>query len=83
MQSALGGTARVGGMSWSALVFKRKRAMVVDSMMNEYDSKLFDVLARSSNRTYFFASNMKKNTARWSKGGGGVFRLEERSALPG
>lgn len=56
--------------------------MVVDSMMNEYDSKLFDVLARSSNRTYFFASNMKKNTARWSKGAVEYFGLKSEVLCP-
>ena len=56
--------------------------MVVDSMMNEYDSKLFDVLARSSNRTYFFASNMNKNTARWSKGAVEYFGLKSEVLCP-
>ena len=46
-----------------SLVLKRMNAMEYDSIMNEYDSKLFDVLAQSSNRTFFFASNMKDNTA--------------------
>ena len=50
--------------------------MELDSIMNGYDSKLFDVLAQASNRTFFFASNMKDNTARWSKGAVEYFGLE-------
>ena len=51
-------------------------------MMNEYDSKLFDVLAQSSNRTFFFASNMKDNTARWSKGAVEYFGLGSEILYP-
>ncbi len=54
----------------------------MDSMMNEYDSKLFDVLAQSSNRTFFFASNMKDNTARWSKGAVEYFGLGSEILYP-
>ena len=56
--------------------------MEMDSMMNEYDSKLFDVLAQSSNRTFFFASNMKDNTARWSKGAVEYFGLGSEILYP-
>lgn len=56
--------------------------MEYDSIMNEYDSKLFDVLAQSSNRTFFFASNMKDNTARWSKGAVEYFGLESELLYP-
>ncbi len=56
--------------------------MEVDSIMNGYDSKLFDVLAQSSNRTFFFASNMKENTARWSKGAVEYFGLESEILNP-
>ena len=40
--------------------------MEYDSIMNEYDSKLFDVLAQSSNRTFFFASNISYEIGRAS-----------------
>lgn len=56
--------------------------MDVDSMMNGYDSKLFDALAQSSNRTFFFASNMKENTARWSKGAVEYFGLKSEILYP-
>lgn len=56
--------------------------MDYDSIMNEYDSKLFDVLAQSSNRTFFFASNMKDNTARWSKGAVEYFGLKSEILHP-
>ncbi len=56
--------------------------MEYDSIMNEYDSKLFDVLAQSSNRTFFFASNMKDNTARWSKGAVEYFGLGSELLYP-
>lgn len=61
---------------------KRMKAMDVDSMMNGYDSKLFDALAQSSNRTFFFASNMKENTARWSKGAVEYFGLKSEILYP-
>lgn len=51
-------------------------------LINEYDSKLFDVLAQSSNRTFFFASNMKDNTARWSKGAVEYFGLGSEILCP-
>lgn len=56
--------------------------MDFDSVMKGYDSKLFDVLSRSSNRTFFFASNMKENTARWSKGAVEYFGLESEILYP-
>ncbi|MDE7205210.1 MAG: GGDEF and EAL domain-containing protein [Lachnospiraceae bacterium] len=56
--------------------------MDFDSIMNGYDSKLFDVLAQSSNRTFFFASNMKENTARWSKGAVEYFGLRSEILYP-
>jgi len=56
--------------------------MEVDRIMNGYDSKLFDVLAQSSNRTFFFASNMKENTARWSKGAVEYFGLGNEILYP-
>ncbi len=56
--------------------------MDFDSIMNGYDSKLFDVLAQSSNRTFFFASNMKDNTARWSKGAVEYFGLKSEILYP-
>lgn len=56
--------------------------MDFDSTMNGYDSKLFDVLAQSSNRTFFFASNMKENTARWSKGAVEYFGLKSEILHP-
>ncbi len=54
----------------------------MDSIMRGYDSKLFDVLSQSSNRTFFFASNMKENTARWSKGAVEYFGLESEILFP-
>ncbi len=33
----------------------------------EFDSRLFELLSNSSNRTFIFYSNMKKNRARWSR----------------
>lgn len=56
--------------------------MDLDSIMRGYDSKLFDVLSQSSNRTFFFASNMKENTARWSKGAVEYFGLESEILFP-
>ena len=56
--------------------------MDYDCIMNEYDSRLFDVLSNSSNRTFFFASNMKQNTARWSKGAVEYFGLESEILCP-
>lgn len=56
--------------------------MNLDSIMRGYDSKLFDVLSQSSNRTFFFASNMKENTARWSKGAVEYFGLESEVLFP-
>lgn len=56
--------------------------MDFDSIMKGYDSRLFDVLAQSSNRTFFFASNMKENTARWSKGAVEYFGLESEILCP-
>lgn len=56
--------------------------MEFEHLLNEYDSKLFDVLAQSSNRTFFFASNMKNNTARWSKGAVEYFGLESEILCP-
>lgn len=56
--------------------------MDYDAIMNEYDSRLFDVLSNSSNRTFFFASNMKQNTARWSKGAVEYFGLESEILCP-
>lgn len=56
--------------------------MDFDSVMRGYDSKLFDVLSQSSNRTFFFASNMKENTARWSKGAVEYFGLESEILYP-
>lgn len=56
--------------------------MDFDSIMNGYDSRLFDVLAQSSNRTFFFARNMKENTARWSKGAVEYFGLESEILYP-
>lgn len=56
--------------------------MDYDSIMNGYDSKLFDVLAQASNRTFFFASNMKENTARWSKGAVEYFGLGSEILCP-
>ena len=51
-------------------------------ILNEYDSKLFDTLSMSSNKTFFFASNMKENTARWSKGAVEYFGLEGEILCP-
>lgn len=51
-------------------------------ILNEYDSKLFDTLSMSSNKTFFFASNMKENTARWSKGAVEYFGLENEILNP-
>ncbi len=56
--------------------------MNLDSIMRGYDSKLFDVLSQASNRTFFFASNMKENTARWSKGAVEYFGLENEILFP-
>lgn len=56
--------------------------MDLDSVMRGYDSKLFDVLSQSSNRTFFFASNMKENTARWSKGAVEYFGLGNEILYP-
>lgn len=56
--------------------------MELDNIMSGYDSKLFDVLAQSSNRTFFFASNMKANTARWSKGAVEYFGLKSEILYP-
>ena len=56
--------------------------MDYDCIMNEYDSRLFDVLSNSSNRTFFFASNMKQNTARWSKGAVEYFGLGSEILCP-
>lgn len=56
--------------------------MEFEHLLNEYDSKLFDVLAQSSSRTFFFASNMKDNTARWSKGAVEYFGLESEILCP-
>lgn len=56
--------------------------MEFDGIMNGYDSKLFDVLAQSSNRTYFFARNMKENTARWSKSAVEYFGLGSEILYP-
>ena len=56
--------------------------MDYDSIMNEFDSKLFEVLSNASNRTFFFASNMKENVARWSKGAVAYFGLESEILCP-
>lgn len=56
--------------------------MEYDSNMNEFDSKLFDVLSKASNRTFFFASNMKQNIARWSKAAVEYFGLESEILCP-
>lgn len=53
-----------------------------ETVMRGYDSKLFDVLSKSSNRTFFFASNMKENTARWSKGAVEYFGLGSEILYP-
>lgn len=53
-----------------------------DGVMRGYDSKLFDVLSQSSNRTFFFASNIKENTARWSKGAVEYFGLDSELLYP-
>ena len=53
-----------------------------DGIMNGYDSKLFDALAHSSNRTFFFANNVKENTARWSKGAVEYFGLKSEILYP-
>lgn len=51
-------------------------------IMSEFDSKLFDVLSNSSNRTFFFAANMKHNVARWSKGAVAYFGLKSEILSP-
>lgn len=56
--------------------------MDFDSVMKGYDSKLFDVLSNASNRTFFFASNMKEDTARWSKGAVEYFGLGSEILCP-
>ncbi|MDE7478800.1 MAG: GGDEF and EAL domain-containing protein, partial [Lachnospiraceae bacterium] len=56
--------------------------MDFDSIMKGYDSKLFDVLSQSSSRTFFFASNLKENTTRWSKGAVEYFGLESEILRP-
>lgn len=44
--------------------------------LNEADSVLFDMLSNSSSRTFFFFSDLKENTAHWSKGAVAFFGLE-------
>lgn len=44
--------------------------------LNESDSVLFDMLSNSSSRTFFFFSDLRENTARWSKGAVEFFGLE-------
>ncbi len=56
--------------------------MGFNDIMNDYDSKLFDTLAQSSDRIFFFASNMKENTARWSRGAVEYFGLESEILCP-
>lgn len=41
----------------------------------EFDSRLFELLSNSSNRTFIFYSNMKENRARWSKSAVDYFGL--------
>lgn len=56
--------------------------MDLDSIMNGYDSRLFDVLAQASDRMLFFASNMKENISRWSRGAVAYFGLEDEILCP-
>ena len=44
--------------------------------LNDSDSILFDMLSNSSSRTFFFFSDLRDNTARWSKGAVEFFGLE-------
>ena len=56
--------------------------MDYDAIINEFDSKLFDSLSKSSNRTFFFASNIKEDRARWSKGAVEYFGLGSEILCP-
>lgn len=53
-----------------------------NNMGSEFDNRLFDLLAKSSNRTFIFYSNMKKDCARWSKSAVEYFGLEDEILYP-
>ncbi len=38
----------------------------MDQILTELDSRLFEMLSKSSNRVYFYYADVKKNVARWS-----------------
>ncbi len=48
----------------------------------EFDSRLFELLSNSSNRTFIFYSNMKENRARWSKSAVDYFGLSGEILCP-
>lgn len=50
--------------------------------INESDSILFDMLSESSSRTFFFFSDLKTNTSRWSKGAVEYFGLSGEILCP-
>lgn len=53
-----------------------------EQYLNGYDSQLFDTLAKSSDRMFFFASNIKDNSARWSKAAVEYFGLGDEIVCP-
>lgn len=39
----------------------------MEKLLTDFDSKFFDALSQSSDRTFFYYGDMKRGTARWSK----------------
>lgn len=48
----------------------------------EFDSRFFELVSNSSNRTFFYYSNMKENWARWSKAAVEYFDLPGEYLCP-